>query len=99
MFKDYFLKNQPTKEEVDFMIQAHGLSIVEIKKNKDGFFEYVKGSKFNRRITAETKALISGPAKGHKLLQTSYDPNGEFVYGTIANCSAGKTPWGDCIVL
>jgi secreted PhoX family phosphatase len=94
MFKDYFLRNQPTKEEVDFMIQAHGLSIVEIKKNKDGFFEYIKGSKFNRRITAETKALISGPAKGHKLLQTSYDPNGEFVYGTIANCSAGKTPWG-----
>jgi hypothetical protein len=64
MFKDYFLRNQPTKEEVDFMIQAHGLSIVEIKKNKVGFEENHNpiSTKFNWRI-----ALMWGPKS--KLLQ------------------------------
>ena len=30
---------------------------------------------------------------GHPLLQTSADPSGRAVLGTVANCSNGKTPW------
>jgi secreted PhoX family phosphatase len=100
-FKDFLDLNtlkpktgRPTKEESMLMLEAHGVSIVEIKKDKDGKYTYVKGSKYNRRITGSTPIQISGPAKGHRLLKTSKDPNGELVYGTLNNCSAGKTPWG-----
>ena len=95
MFKGFDLKNpNPTKEQADLMLQAHGVSVVEIRRKSDGSWEYVKGSPFNRRITGDTMCLISGPAKGHRLMKTSYDPNGLLVYGTLNNCAAGKTPWG-----
>ena len=37
---------------------------------------------------------IRGPARGHPLLRTSADPQGEKSLGTWANCGNGKTPWG-----
>jgi hypothetical protein len=37
---------------------------------------------------------IHGPARGHELMRTHADPTGTRVLGTMANCSAGKTPWG-----
>jgi secreted PhoX family phosphatase len=95
MFKGFDLKNPtPTREQANLMLQAHGLSVVEIRRKSDGSWEYIKGSPFNRRITGDTVCLISGPAKGHRLMKTSYDPNGLLVYGTLNNCAAGKTPWG-----
>ena len=95
MFKGFDLNTStPTKEQADLMLQAHGVSVVEIRRKSNGSWEYVKGSPFNRRITGDTVCLISGPAKGHRLMKTSYDPNGLLVYGTLNNCSAGKTPWG-----
>ena len=30
----------------------------------------------------------------HPLLRTNADPGGTRVFGTFANCAAGKTPWG-----
>ncbi|MCX7738603.1 MAG: PhoX family phosphatase [Hydrogenothermaceae bacterium] len=87
-------QGRPTKDEVDFMLMAHGISVVEVKRNSNGSWSYVKGSSYNRRITGITKCDISGPAKGHRLMKTSQDPNGEFVYGTLNNCAAGETPWG-----
>ncbi|MCV3382842.1 PhoX family phosphatase [Campylobacter sp. IFREMER_LSEM_CL292] len=64
-----------------------GVSIFEIKKEKDQW-SVVLDSKYNRRIDANTKMSISGPAK-QQVLQ-----NENFIYGTLNNCANGKTPWG-----
>ncbi|MDX1352633.1 MAG: PhoX family phosphatase [Thiomicrorhabdus sp.] len=72
---------------------AVGVSIVEIKKNKNGW-QVVQDSKYNRRIHALTPMQITGPAKGHELMKTSADPEGELSLGTWNNCGSGKTPWG-----
>jgi secreted PhoX family phosphatase len=82
-----------TPEQIKTIQQAWGHSIVEIKK-EGGKWQVVKDSKYNRRITGTTEIAISGPAAGHKLLQTSADPTGTKVFGTGYNCSGGVTPWG-----
>ncbi|MGH2584087.1 MAG: PhoX family protein, partial [Dehalococcoidia bacterium] len=83
----------PTHQQVDTELAAHGLSVVEIAR-QGGQWSVVVGSPQNRRITGETPIQITGPAAGHALLQTSEDPSGTRVRGTLNNCSAGKTPWG-----
>jgi uncharacterized protein len=82
-----------TKELVDIEIAAHGGTVVEIKKVA-GKWAYDPASKFNRRITGETECAISGPAAGHDLLKTSYDPTGTKVRGMLNNCAGGMSPWG-----
>jgi secreted PhoX family phosphatase len=37
---------------------------------------------------------ITGPARGHPLLQTLFDPTGTNTLGTWNNCGCGRTPWG-----
>jgi secreted PhoX family phosphatase len=54
----------------------------------------VKDSPFNRRITADTKMEITGPARGHDLMKTKADAEGAIVLGTWNNCGSGRTPWG-----
>ncbi|MEN3029069.1 MAG: PhoX family phosphatase [Aquificaceae bacterium] len=94
MFADFEpSEKRPTGEEALFMLEAHGISVVEIRKEKEGW-SYIKGSNYNKRITGSTRCEISGPAKGHQLMKSSYDPEGAYVLGTINNCSGGKTPWG-----
>jgi len=90
MFSNF---NTPTENQSRLMLYAHGVSVVEIKRSGEKWV-YVKGSAYNRRITGETVCYISGPAAGHRLMKTSYDPTGTFVKGTLNNCAAGKTPWG-----
>ncbi|MBD2839641.1 PhoX family phosphatase [Pseudomonas sp. JM0905a] len=80
-------------EEVRKEINAHGVSVVEIRRNVNGEWEVVP-SRRNRRITAATPMQITGPARGHKLLQTRYSPQGTATRGTQNNCSNGFTPWG-----
>ncbi|MDW8097491.1 MAG: PhoX family phosphatase, partial [Aquificaceae bacterium] len=94
MFADFEPSDRrPTKEEALLMLEAHGISMVELSKHR-GEWTYVKGSSYNRRITGSTPCQLSGPAKGHPLMRSSYDPKGEYVLGTLNNCSGGKTPWG-----
>jgi hypothetical protein len=72
---------------------AHGVAVVEVRL-EGGRWTVVRPSSYARRITAFTPSGVSGPAAGHALLQTSADPSGLAVLGTINNCALGATPWG-----
>ncbi len=77
---------------VKFMQAAHGVSVMELHRDAGGWSRVA--SQHSRRITANTPMEIMGPARAHPLLRTNADPTGTRVFGTFANCSAGKTPWG-----
>ncbi len=72
---------------------GHGVSVMEIVQ-QDGAWSVVKDSPYNRRITADSKMEITGPARGHELLKTAADPTGTTSLGTWNNCGCGRTPWG-----
>ncbi|MCZ2723182.1 PhoX family phosphatase [Marinomonas sp. 15G1-11] len=82
-----------TSDDIRKSKAAHGVSVVEVSQT-EGKWHIVKDSKYNRRITAETEMSITGPARGHKLMQTAADPKGEVAKGTWNNCGNGQTPWG-----
>lgn len=90
-----FLANT-SEDIVNTELAAHGLSIVEIQRN-DGEWEVVLDSEYNRRITGMTPMEVTGPAAGIDLLQTSEDPEGVNVLGTLNNCAGGTTPWGTAL--
>lgn len=83
-----------TEERVRKVMNAHGISVIHIKRNVDGNWEIQKDSSYNRRITASTEMELTGPAAGHALMQTSADSTGKVVLGTFNNCGNGWTPWG-----
>lgn len=80
-------------EEVRKEINAHGVSVVEIRRNLQGGWEVMPSAR-NRRVTAATPMQIRGPARGHALLRTRYSPDGNATRGTQNNCANGFTPWG-----
>ena len=82
-----------TDDDVQKGKNAHGVTIAEVKE-KDGQWEIVPDSPFNRRITPDTPMDITGPAAGHALLKTAADPEGKTALGTWNNCGNGRTPWG-----
>src|SRR5262245_54907599 len=73
---------------------AVGVSIVQLEFAL-GEWQVRGGS----RITALDRIDISGPAKEHRLLQTTsggekWEQTGTAVEGTFGNCANGVTPWG-----
>ena len=76
---------------------AHGVSVVEVKLGElAGEFRWqlVRPSAYARRITARTPIRIAGPAAGAPGMRTRDDRRGNVVFGTLANCAMGHTPWG-----
>ena len=96
MFPAYDSEN-PTEEQVAVELAAHGATVIEVFEEA-GEWLYSRRSAYNRRITAETEMALTGPAAGHELLQTTADPTGANVLGTLNNCSGGKTPWGTALL-
>ena len=83
-----------TRDLVDIEMMAHGGSVLEVARGANGKWSVVDGSRFARRITAETPMEITGPAAGHDRMKTSYDPAGRMVRGMLNNCAGATTPWG-----
>lgn len=80
-------------DQVRKEIAAHGVAIVEIRKQGDTWGPVI-GSAYNRRITGATPMRIGGPVRGNAKLRTSDSPDGTTTRGTLNNCSMGYTPWG-----
>ena len=79
-------------DEVRKEMAAHGVAIVEIRKNAGGEWEVVRGQ-YNRRITATTPMALRGPVRGHDKVITRYSAQGTATRGTLNNCANGYTPW------
>lgn len=99
--------DEVTIEKVRKSQAAHGISIVEISKDRPGNNWSVNpNSRYGRRITANTEMRISGPVAGSDLVKSkkfNIKPEGSLeigvndgytAYGTLSNCSNGYTPWG-----
>lgn len=83
------------EDEVIRETNAHGVSVVHIKKDPTTQkVEVVKNSIFNRRITGSTVMDLAGAAAGSNLLSTRFSPAGRQTRGTHNNCGNGYTPWG-----
>lgn len=93
MFPGYKVSST-TQPQVDMMKASVGMAVVEVEQDRNGSWNLRLDSPFNRRVTAETVHEVTGPARGHEWMKTSFSPDGTKVRGTMSNCSAGKTPWG-----
>lgn len=83
------------ENEVIREVNAHGVSIIELKKdNATQKVEIVKNSVFNRRITASTIMDFAGIVTGSDLIKTKFSPTAKQTRGTHNNCGNGYTPWG-----
>ncbi|MUL42548.1 PhoX family phosphatase [Streptomonospora sp. PA3] len=105
MFAGYTDGNDADPEQIKIAMAAHGGSIVEIRREREGRgrgwgkrtggWRLSRGRRpFNRRITASTPMELTGPAAGDELLRTEADPDGTTVLGMLNNCAGGTTPWG-----
>jgi secreted PhoX family phosphatase len=93
MFRGYDAAN-PTRDQVEIELAAHGATISRIKRAADGSWVFDRSSRYNRRVTGTTRMRVTGPAAGIELLRTDADPSGRMVFGMLNNCGGGVTPWG-----
>jgi secreted PhoX family phosphatase len=75
-------------------IEAHGVSVTEVRDAGLRDWSVVQDSPFNRRITPMTPMVINGPARGSDFMKTVFSTAGTDARGTINNCANGHTPWG-----
>ncbi|MYL23116.1 DUF839 domain-containing protein [Halomonas alkaliantarctica] len=84
-------------EESRTEINAHGVTLVEVRKGGDGRWSHVPGSSYNRRLTSATVMAMAGPVAGSDYVKTRFSPEGTQTRGTNNNCGNGVTPWGTYI--
>ncbi len=83
------------REKVQKALAGHGVTVVEVERRRNGSWLHVRGSRYNRRITGNTKMKFSGPVSAsHPMLKSSITPE---PLGTLNNCANGYTPWGTYI--
>lgn len=81
------------EEEVIKEMDAHGVSVTELRK-MNGRFVPQLNSPYNRRITGRTVVDIAGPVRGTDYVKTLFSPEGLEVRGSLNHCGNGVTPWG-----
>ena len=82
-----------TAELVDIEMAAHGVTVVEIRREGEDW-HVVLDSPYNRRISPSITAMSADGPAGDVRLKTSADPSGMRILGTLNNCAGGQTPWG-----
>lgn len=83
-------------EEVRKEINAHGISVMHIRKSGQRW-AIVHNSRYNRRLTSATPMALQGPVARSSWTQTPFSKDGSQVRGTNNNCGNGTTPWGTYI--
>jgi len=88
--------SRPVQGEVIREMAAHGVSIVEIRRDgdPDAPWSVVQDGAANRRITPMTPMDLTGPVRGSDQVVTQHSPDGTRTRGTLNNCAIGFTPWG-----
>lgn len=81
-----------TAEQIAIEKYNVGGSVIHIRKGQGKNWSIVKGSPYNRRITANTAINLTGPAKGSEAVGGV-----STVTGTFGNCSGGKTFWSTAL--
>jgi uncharacterized protein len=64
----------PTLEQVNIELAAHGMSVIEIRREGLSDWSYLVDATLNRRIHGFTEIGLTGPAAGHALMKTAGDP-------------------------
>lgn len=82
----------PTFEQLIKEKAAVGGTVMRIKKNAGGVWEFVDDPTYNRRISGWTLIDLDGPAAGSPAV-FGYTT----VQGTVGNCAGGYTPWGTAL--
>ncbi len=80
--------------EVIKEIEAHGVSVVEVRDAGNLRWSYVQDSTYNRRVTPFTLVTFNGPVRGTDYIKTVFSPAGTDGRGTINNCANGHTLGG-----
>lgn len=93
-YEDDTGRKQRPMDQVRKEQAAHGLSIIEVRRDQHGNWQRVSKSRYNRRVTAMTPIDLAGPLRSDHRMKTASDPAGVQVLGTLNNCAMGVTPWG-----
>lgn len=92
---DFYPVNEDGSRDPDQVLKemnAHGVSVVHIKRQDNGSWEIVR-DQLNRRLTALTPMELHGPVRGSDLVKTKFSPDGTSTRGMYNQCAHGVTPW------
>jgi uncharacterized protein len=82
----------PTTAQEEAERNAVGGSIIHVRQNAAGEWEFVDDPMYTRRVTGLTKIRLDGPAAGSPEIGGVSE-----VIGSVGNCGGGYTPWGTAL--